>query len=105
MKPLKFRRSASAALYSSRFDIVVVVDHNLCGIDVSNNMAFQHTSVVCYAVQRGIESGRAGRAGTSSSWWNVVLVVETEISPAAERIHTANGWIDRHSATTCDSGS
>jgi hypothetical protein len=34
------RRSTNAALYSSKFNVVVVV-HNLCGIDASSSVTFQ----------------------------------------------------------------
>ena len=55
-----------------------------------SGLPFQNASAVCYKAKRSIESSKAGRAKT---WWKVVLVVDTEVSSAAERIYTTNGRI------------
>lgn len=68
----------------------MVVAGNICGINAPNGLPVRDASAVCYEVRREIESNKAGRAKT---WWKVVLVVDTEASSAAERIHTANGRI------------
>lgn len=71
--------------YPHQFDNVIVM-LNLCAM--SSSVPFEDTSVVCYTVQREIESGKAARARTF--WWKVVVVVDTEVLSAEERIHTAH---------------